>query len=201
MQEKTKNVLLVVLVVGLVSMTVAYAALSTTLTINSTAKIAASKWDIRFANISSASISNTQAGVTGTAEQVAAPQLSDNDTTISTFSVKFKQPGDKISYTFDIQNQGDLNAKLTSFTKGDVKIGGNITTDVLYDIVCGPANSQVAPVPEASMFNLDGKASNEATPASVSCTLSLTYKDTVQSMPADETTVTIDPTTFVFGQR
>ena len=55
MSEKSKNILLGVLVVGLVSMTVAYAALTQTLNINGSAKVqnVNSSWRVRFKALTS----------------------------------------------------------------------------------------------------------------------------------------------------
>ena len=50
MKERTKNILIAVLIVGLVSMTVAYAALTQVLNINASAKVLSKSttWNVRF---------------------------------------------------------------------------------------------------------------------------------------------------------
>ena len=54
MKERTKNILIAVLIVGLVSMTVAYAALTQVLNINASAKVLSKSttWNVHFANLS-----------------------------------------------------------------------------------------------------------------------------------------------------
>ena len=82
MNEKKKTILLAVLAVGVISMTIVYAALSSTLNINGSAKVQNidSSWNIHFAHIT-----NTQdevktyeyATTTGTLD------LSNNNTTVT----------------------------------------------------------------------------------------------------------------------
>ena len=50
MDNKKKNILLGVLIAGVVSMTVAFAALATNLKINGTTNIAATRWNVHFQN-------------------------------------------------------------------------------------------------------------------------------------------------------
>ena len=54
--NKKKNTLLLILVVGIVTMTIAYAALSTTLQINSSATVKGGTWEVRFASGTGANV-------------------------------------------------------------------------------------------------------------------------------------------------
>lgn len=196
MQEKTKNVLLVVLIVGLVSMTVAYAALSTTLTISSSAKVAASKWDIEFANLQNVTVTTGTGGATNTAE-IVTPATIDNATkiTISGLQVKFKQPGDTVRYTFDVVNKGDIDAKLTGFTLGAATTeNSNIT----YSLTCNSI-SMTNPYTYNAAFDLTKKVDD--TEQKYSCTWDITYNASVTQMPNSEQTITISDTTFNYGQK
>ncbi len=194
MQEKTKNVLLAVLIVGLVSMTVAYAALSTTLTIKSSATIAASKWDIEFENLQNVTVATGTGGATNTAE-IVTPAVIDNETkiTIKDLSVKFKQPGDTVRYTFDVVNKGDIDAKLNGFT-----LGAPDNNDVTYSLTCKNI-AMTNPYTYNSAFDLTKKVND--TEQKYSCQWDITYNASVTGMPATETTVTISDTTFNYGQR
>ena len=96
---------------------VVYAAFSTTLTINGSAVVKAAKWDVHFTDLSQLSKTNTK-GFT-----YAEPQNDLNinptltsATTISGFKAVLTQPGDEISFTAKIVNEGSLNARLTSIT-------------------------------------------------------------------------------------
>ena len=114
MKENTKNILLGVLIVGLVAMTVAYAALTTNLSISGTATVAEAKWNVRledFANDTSV----TSAGVTSISTGTSSD--STNVTKIENFTATLNQPGDKVRFTFNIANRGTINASKSSFSK------------------------------------------------------------------------------------
>ena len=115
MNEKSKNILLGVLIVGLVSMTVAYAALSTTLTISGTASIPATKWDIEITDWTDTTPGTGTTGKTNTATHPAATTSS---TAITNLAVTLNQPGDTATYTFNITNKGTIAAKLASKAVG-----------------------------------------------------------------------------------
>ena len=102
--RKVKIISLIVLVVMILCLTVAFAALSQTLTINGSAAVNAASWDIHFENL-------TLSEKTGTAEVSGTPQLT--GTVISGIDVSLNKPGDKIVYEFDLVNNGSIAAKLT----------------------------------------------------------------------------------------
>ena len=186
MQNKTKNVLLAVLIVGLVSMTVAYAALSTTLTISSTAKVAATKWDIRITDWQQQTVANLNGG---TSEATVKESPSVTTTAVTGIEVTFKKPGDAVQFTFNIQNHGDINAKLTSVS------GMTETTEgVTKTVKC----ANTTPVEGNSTFNLAKKTND--TPGSIACVMDISYNKDAESMPAAETTVSLADVVFVYGQ-
>ncbi len=107
---KNKNykiVLIVALIVAAVAITIGYASFSETLTITGDATVNHSAWIIKFKNLSDASL-------TGTAEEIAHPEVSTDGTTLSSYNVKFTTPGDTVTYTFDVANEGTFNAKLST---------------------------------------------------------------------------------------
>ena len=110
--EGTKNIILGVLIVGLVSMTVAFAALSTNLSINNTAEVAAQSWDVELANW--AKDNSTGTGVDVTTGSIGT-------TSITGFKFGFSAPGQSITYNFNIVNKGTINAKNTAVTVGTPK--------------------------------------------------------------------------------
>ena len=187
MQEKTKNVLLVVLIVGLVSMTVAYAALSTTLTINSSAKVAASNWSVKIANWTKAA---AQANPNGGTSEATATEPSITDTSISDLEITFKKPGDSIKFTFNLVNDGDINAQLNT-----VNIGTSNNANVTNEVVCG-SGTKVTPVDKNTNSSMD----LVKTTGSIPCEMTVTYS-AAAGVVDSETAVTISPTTFVYGQK
>ena len=110
-ERRTKALVVVVLLIVVAGLTVAFAALSTTLNINGTAYLDAAKWGIRFENLSSPTKIGS-ANVTGTAkiEETKAAE-------ITGMNVSLSIPGDKIVYTVDLVNKGTINAKIDNIEK------------------------------------------------------------------------------------
>lgn len=100
-------VIAVVAVVAFVS--IAYAALSQQLDINGNATVTTSSWKIKFSNLGTIK-------KTGDAKEITAPTINTNDTKIGDYAVTLTTPGDSISYTFDVVNEGDIDAEISSIT-------------------------------------------------------------------------------------
>ena len=105
-QRREKALVVVVLLVVIVGLTVAFAALSTTLNINGTAYLDAAKWGIMFENLSSPTKIGgaTTTGTTKIEETKSA--------SITGMNVNLSIPGDKIVYTVNLVNKGTINAKI-----------------------------------------------------------------------------------------
>ena len=98
--------LLLLLVVGL---SVGYALLQTTLTINGTSKIKGNTWDIHFANLQV-----TEGSVSiGTGDVAAAIQSTNTDVT---YTVTLNEPGDFYEFTVDAVNAGTIDGMIESVT-------------------------------------------------------------------------------------
>ena len=110
-QRREKALVIVVLLVVIAGLTVAFAALSTTLNINGTAYLDAAKWGIRFENLSSPTKIGS-ATTTGTAKIEETKSAS-----ITGMNVSLSIPGDKIVYTVDLVNKGTINAKIDNIEK------------------------------------------------------------------------------------
>ena len=111
------------LIIAVVSLGVAFAAFSSTLTINGSATVVASNWNVFFTTGASAS----DPGTSGTAlpsTQIAEsniqglPETATGSATVKTadftWEAEFQTPGDKVVYDFYVRNTGDYNAKITS---------------------------------------------------------------------------------------
>lgn len=186
MNSKTKNILLIVLIVAVISMTVVYAAFSTTLSIKSSAKVSATKWDIHFENLTLVPNSGSNTGTV-----IRAAQILDNTTQIGNLIVDLKKPGDFVSYTFDIVNDGDINAKLNSIVLATPNCGGNTQA-------CSKLEYNVK------------YTSNSATPtvgntlnknSSVNATLTIKYKDNDPLTSDTDISVSGINVTFLYGQN
>ena len=103
MKKKSgKKVVLSLLALLLLTITVGYAALSTTLNINGTSKINNATWDVHFANleVTSGSVSATKAATI------------DSGKTAIDYNVELIKPGDFYEFTVDVTNTGTIDAKL-----------------------------------------------------------------------------------------
>ena len=109
--NRNKNIVfgMLALVVSVVAIGLAYAGFTGTLNINGTGNVVSSKWDIYFANLSNAA-------TTGTAN-VVTPATISLKTKIGDYYVELASPGDSVTYTFDVVNDGDFDALLTTLAK------------------------------------------------------------------------------------
>lgn len=114
-ERKIKTLSLVALIVAVLGLTVAFAALSQTLTINGSATVDTATWDIHFANLSSGA---TTGGASVTTEPtIKADSSGKASTVIGDYDVVLTKPGDSVTYTFDVTNAGTVDAILSSLTK------------------------------------------------------------------------------------
>ena len=119
--RKSMSIMYILLFVVLASLGVGYSYIKSNLNINGTANVTASNWSVHFANLSN--------GVrNGTASEVVVPTIKASRTDIGDYSVKFFTPGDSITYTFDVVNDGDYDAKISVLNKGTPQCGGSDST-------------------------------------------------------------------------
>ena len=106
-ERRIKIISLCALLVAVLGLTVAFASLSQTLTINGSAAVNAASWDIHFEKTSGKE-TETEGAATFT-----EPTLS--GTTIENFSATLTKPGDSVTYYFDIVNNGTIDAVVSSY--------------------------------------------------------------------------------------
>ena len=99
--NKSKIILIVCLCIFVGGLSVAYAVLFKTLTINGNAEINSNVWQIKLANASCSKTGDATAG---------NPSI--NGTTLSISGMKLVSPGDTVTCTFDVSNSGTVKAKL-----------------------------------------------------------------------------------------
>ena len=105
-KDRKKKIITLLVIVFVTTLSIAYAAVSRTLSINGTAKMDTANWDVHFDNLSKANLINT-------AEEVNEPNYADNKGTIENINVKLKNPKDEVIYTVDIVNDGTMDAEVT----------------------------------------------------------------------------------------
>ena len=140
-------VLAIALIISIIGLGIAFAAFTQNLTINGSATVQSSNWDIHYAETNAgtapsstgktitATTSNTQSGVTSTAASTTST-LKPAD---FTWAGTFKTPGDRISYTFYVCNKGSFGAKLTSINTPQPTCtkGGQTETTICSKITYG----------------------------------------------------------------
>ena len=178
MNEKNKNILLGVLIVGIISMTVAFAALSTRLNIGGQASVASANWNVHFDNFKDVT-ENTITNEFGTQQNTAVhPAVSDlrmsdstNVTKVEGLNITLKQPNDYARYTFEIVNDGSIDAQLDSFTPQMTCTSNNNCSDVVdYEVKCYEDSSLTGTeVTNDSLLEKNGGA--------IYCYLQVQYKD------------------------
>ncbi len=100
MNKKSKNVLLLVVLIAIIGIAVGYAALSQTLVLNGTATVKAGDWDVHFSR--GEKTENSELGF------VDATMSADSGTT-GTFAATL-QPGGWVTFEVDIVNGGTIGA-------------------------------------------------------------------------------------------
>ena len=105
-QRKIKVLTAIALIVAVFGLTVAFAAMSTTLTINGTANLNAASWDIHFENLQVDETTSEDASINS--------QGTINGTMISGIDITITKPGDIASLSADIVNNGSIDAKISS---------------------------------------------------------------------------------------
>lgn len=108
-QRRVKMLSLSAVIVAVLGLTVAFAALSTTLNVKGSAYLDAAKWGIKFQNLSEPSI-------VGEASDAKTAKI-EKDVSIKDIKVTLSKPGDSVTYTVDLVNDGDINAKIENIEK------------------------------------------------------------------------------------
>ena len=102
--ERTRNIILIVLAVCLIGITVAYATLSQNLNISGVTKVGKTSWNIHFTKVLTPKVEGQATGGKAT--------LNDSSTVLTISEGTLSAPGDKITYIFDVINEGDLPAEV-----------------------------------------------------------------------------------------
>ena len=202
--EKNKSYIIVgilALLISIAAVSIAYAALNSTLEINGDAKVLASKWKIKYENLSAVSL-------TGDAVEVTAPTINTNDTKIGDYNVTLKAPGDKAVYTFDVVNEGTFDAKITSFTLPTPTCTGKATdaTKKAADEtnVCNNIEYTLTYDDGTAVAVGDELAKEESAPANKkSLILTLKLKDTMTAdeLPSDDVELSNLTITTIYSQK
>lgn len=114
--KKVRNIFMIVFAVAIVVVSVAYAALITNLNIQGIATISGN-WEISFQEPSSSEVPGPNPSTVGSAQIIEAI-LSD---TIAKLQVEVSKPKDAVTYTFQVVNQGTIDAQVSSIVLPDME--------------------------------------------------------------------------------
>ena len=123
-----------------------YAYLSTTLTINGHTKIAKAKWDIRFTNPQTLRTGSTVEAIDTDGGDYGI-RIDNDAATDASWNLTLKQPGDKYVFSIDVENKGTIDGKLDEITADTLatlstKYGNDLTKvfDYQYTVVTADTN-------------------------------------------------------------
>lgn len=140
-KERRMKILTVVsLIIAVVFLSVAFAAMSTTLNIKGKTAIEAVSWNIHFDNLTSET--------KGYGKVIKMPEPSEDGTSLTGFQVSLKKPGDMVKFNYDIVNAGDFDAKVE-----DVCVNGYC--------ISNPGDVSKLLIFEAADLNGDGETTEE----------------------------------------
>ena len=190
--KDTKIPLLSLLIVAVVALTIGYSAASSTLKINGTAQVTGMSWKIEFQNLSEATL-------TGNAQKISDPVISVDKTEISSYNVNFLDPGDSISYTFQVANNGTINAKLSEILKDTITCEGfgsdeqaakdasNVCANIEYTLKYTNEEEHFDNNGSSKNFSNDIEVNDLLNPGDVKdLILTLRYKSPVDGMTIEE---------------
>ena len=109
------------LFVAVIAVGLVYAGFTQTLNINGTGNVTAAKWSIHFENLSEPLLTNS-------ANIVTPAQIKPGKTQIGDYAVTFATPGDSLTYTFDIVNEGNFDGYISGLTKTNPSCSGTDAT-------------------------------------------------------------------------
>lgn len=121
MKKKSKNLLVLVILLAIIGIAVGYAALAQTLTLNGTAKTLTQKdWYVHFEK-GSETVKENDGAMDAT--------FTITDDTTGTFEATLV-PGSSVVYTVNIKNDGSLDAELTGITYPKAVLDGLVSCEV-----------------------------------------------------------------------
>lgn len=195
-----KIILMIVLCIAVVGITVAYATMTTTLTIKGEAVMDTESWKIK--------LSNLVLDSAGAGSFTTEPEIVD-EVFIENYVARLTKPGDQVIMKFNVDNAGSLDADLSSAVLGNLTctsaatpavendanlVCGNLSYTLVYTDATTQEQTAVAYSAGAEVANgqklLAGK--------SVNMTLKLEY--TGNTLPSDNVNITIGDTTLVYNQ-
>ena len=125
-QKNIKIMAFIALIVSVLSLAIAYTAMSKTAKINKNSTITDSRWNVHFDSLESKT--------SGDAKIIKYPALKYDKTYIGDFSISLTKPGDSVLFTYDVVNSGSLKAKYERTLINDMEKKNKINFDIAKTI-------------------------------------------------------------------
>ena len=183
-----KSLFLIILVFCVLGITIAYALLSTTLTINGAATFDVAVWDVKIANLS--------ASKTGDATYTL-PQIS--DTSLTNYEIILTKPGDSVTFIFDIVNEGSVDAYLSALTKNTPTcngVTGSSTGTTDAPLVCNNLTYTLT-YENGNVVSTDDTLTAYTTKK---VNLTLSYNSYAQQVPTNDVAISNLDITMIYSQ-
>ena len=125
-QKNIKIMAFIALIVSVLSLAIAYTAMSKTAKINKNSNIMDARWNVHFDNLESKTY--------GDAQIIKYPALKNDKTYIGDFSISLTKPGDSVLFTYDVVNSGSLRAKYQKTLVNNIEKKNKITLEIAKTI-------------------------------------------------------------------
>ena len=191
-----KIIAIAALLFSVVGLSIAYAGFTSTLTVEGTAT-AASAWKIKWISLDS----GTATGYASVENSTLAIQSGDQS--ISGFMGTVKAPGDTITYTWKVRNDGDINATLAGVTLGSLSCApatGSSATQAEATALCGKLSVSFTYDGTAVTSGTTGLTLPLASKAEKPVTMVLTYAAGDAAEISGDVAITLSTTSFQYDQ-
>ena len=206
-QRGVKALSVVALVAAVIGLTVAFAALSQTLTINGSATMDRANWEIKYVEASGADTAKTKYVAQGHATAVNGDLTA---TTVSNLSATLTRPGDSVTFYWDVVNTGDIDAQITALTPTTISNAALTCTGKQGAETAEADASKVCSNLVFTFKYVDGNAvavddalpttNNLSNPKHLELTVTFPSTVTNENYPADDVTITFPEITTTYGQ-
>ncbi len=194
MNRNTKTLIIIGLCVAILGLTVGYAALSSVLNITGTAKTGtlATNWNIKFKN---ASCEKTGYAIAG--------NITTEGTSLTLSDSVLVSPSDEVICTFDVVNEGTIDAEVTSVTVPNINnftyVGSGTNKENDESIVQNGIISEMKYNNETKDEIQIGDSLNVGESKSVY--IKISYKEEMMSLPENDVEINDIYAEIIYGQK
>lgn len=125
-EKSIKKMAVMAFIISILSLAIAYTAISKTAKINKNSNITDARWNVHFDNLESKTY--------GDAKIIKYPSLKYDKTYIGDFSISLTKPGDGVLFTYDVVNSGSLRSKYQKTLVNDIEKKNKITLEIAKTI-------------------------------------------------------------------